>query len=116
MASAAVVLPELLAPEKRLTGPMSNSQFGTLPQLTNTNFFRNTLAPAARRRGSDEADPVAVLLTAKRATSRCRRPARRLDGIGADEIDDHRMNPQPRLGSLELLVAAIVDQTQLPQP
>src|SRR6185437_16980606 len=107
MASAAVVLPELLAPENRLTGPMSNSQFGTLPQLTNTNFLRNIVAPAVCR---------GRRIFAVRRALRIHRAARRVDRIGADEIHDHRMNPQPRLGGLEFLIAVVIDQPQLPQP
>src|SRR5882672_7615040 len=95
IASAAVVFPELLAPENRLTGPISNSPFGTLPQLTNTNFLRNILTPALRRCG----------VCGVRHASGVGRSARRIDCIGADEIDDHRMNAQPRLGGLQFLIA-----------
>src|ERR1700729_4089962 len=115
MASAAVVLPELLAPENRLTGPISNSQFGTLPQLTNTNFLRNIVTPAARRCGVRPVPAIAGTLAVRkgtlavrgssdlRRTSGIHGPARRVDCIGADEIHDHRMNAQPRLGSLEFV-------------
>src|SRR4030088_1200348 len=121
IASAAVVFPELLAPENRLTGPISNSQFGTLPQLTNTNFLRNIVTPATRRCGVRPVPAIAGTIAVRdtsshRRTSGIRRPARRVDRIGADEIDDHRMNPQPSLGGLEFLITVIIDQTQLPQP
>src|SRR5580658_8243228 len=100
MASAAVVFPEPLAPENKLTGPRSNSLSGTLPQFTNTNFLRNTLFPVAVRRS----DPAPL----------CHR-ARRLDSIHADEVDNHGMDAQPRLALLQLLIRTIVDQAQLPQ-
>src|ERR1700733_58931 len=103
MASAPVVFPEPFAPENRLTGPMSNSQLGTLPQLTNTNFLRNIAAPAVCRHRR------------RSVARRCRRSARRLDGIRADEIHDHRMDSQPGLAAFELFIAVVVDQSQLPQ-
>src|SRR5271167_4239873 len=116
IASAAVVFPELLAPENRLTGPISNSQFGTLPQLTNTNFLRNIVDPLARRcglRGIRLVPRVIGTLVGRciafRRAAGLRRSARRVDGIGADEIDYHRMDPQPRLGGLELLIAVVID-------
>src|SRR5216684_6396869 len=124
IASAAVVFPELLAPENRLTGPISNSQFGTLPQLTNTTFLRNMVIPATRRCGVCGVRPIPAIAgtlavrdtSSHRHISGIRRPARRVDGISADEIDDHRMNPQPRLRGLEFLIAVVIDQPQLSQP
>src|SRR5258706_16152289 len=94
IASAAVVFPELLAPENRLTDPISNSQFGTLPQLTNTTFLRNMVTPATRRcgvcgvRGVRPIPAIAGTLAVRdtsshRHISGIRRPARRVDGISA---------------------------------
>src|ERR1700722_15247592 len=95
IASAAVVFPELLAPENRLTGPISNSQFGTLPQLTNTNFLKKIVTPAPPLCGACRVPPVPAIAgtlavrdtSSQRHTSCIHRPGGRVDCIGADEID-----------------------------
>src|SRR6185437_94385 len=111
MASPAVVLPELLAPEKGLTGPSSNSPSGMLPHLTNMKRLRNIGIPLHARCRV----PIPTL-GRMGAPGRIRRSAGDLDRFGAYEVNDHRVDAQPGLALLEVILGAVLDEPELPQP
>src|SRR5882757_2573908 len=101
MASAAVVFPEPLAPENRLTGPKSSSLFGTLPQFTNTNRLRN----------------IRILRGARRRTvGPLPRAQNRLHHVRAHKVDNRGMDPHPGLRLIEIVLRAKLNQPQLLQP